>query len=585
MNQIKNFLYGYMRKGRLREAMDFFWNIIIMFQEKNKTRKYPYLDELKTDLVLKSAALTELKRKKIAGVITDEQYSTETRKLEKIFLSILEDENKEIPVEFVDFTKGLNYSKISHLIHGKLEYGGDNSTVIAILPFLNIIGKFVLERWSIIVVCMLIFGIIYIRYNRLLSKIETTQEPPIILSIYPNDKDGFGELHFKGLEEGVRFFEDKYHRDIKIISLNQASLNEMKNNEIDIIKDRLSFYLKEKNILAIHGPPVTECTADILNIIYDSGKNIPVFITSAAPKKLVQWDEIRTKVPLFRISTGVDDRAQHIANFIDDLLINHRKKMILLIEGNENDVQTFGEKFFKEVDELSRNLNEYTNNTENSKNRIEVIKFKRNKLPELANKLKKEGYIYDENVIYLLGVGSQFEFLVDELYKKGISDRAPRAQFGGWMNSYVIDKNFRKGDYYLDRLFEITDLYIDYSVPMNERQRNFEEVFDKKINPSMRDQAFSFDIGYVIYEAYNKLCENHQSALSPGNYLKIDNQLRSEFEAILGSISFEGVSGSIGFDLNKGGINQKGKLQYSRFNPNLSVNDWQVISYEEIFSK
>jgi hypothetical protein len=32
MNELKNFLYEYMKRGRLKEAMSFFWNIIIMFQ-------------------------------------------------------------------------------------------------------------------------------------------------------------------------------------------------------------------------------------------------------------------------------------------------------------------------------------------------------------------------------------------------------------------------------------------------------------------------------------------------------------------------------------------------------------------------
>jgi hypothetical protein len=52
MNELKNFLYEYMKRGRLKEAMSFFWNIIIMFQEKHKNKEYPYLEELKTDLVL-----------------------------------------------------------------------------------------------------------------------------------------------------------------------------------------------------------------------------------------------------------------------------------------------------------------------------------------------------------------------------------------------------------------------------------------------------------------------------------------------------------------------------------------------------
>jgi predicted CoA-binding protein len=358
----------------------------------------------------------------------------------------------------------------------------------------------------------------------------------------------------------------------------------MKNDDIGIIIDRLRYLIKEKNILAIHGPPVTECTSKIIQEVYNSAKNIPVFVTSAAPKKLIKWTEIRVKVPLFRISTGVDDRAGHIADFIDDVLIrdNYKNKMIFLVETNENGVQTFGEKFYAEVDELSKNLNKYRNNNNPKLNRIEVIEFYRNDLEALAKILETKGYLNEENIIYLLGVGSQYKFLVNRLYKID-NQTKPKAQFGGWMNSYAIDDKFREGGYHLDKLFEITDLFIDHSVPMNERQRNFQEVFKKKINPSLRDQAFSFDIGYVIYEAYNDLCIKHQSKLNPSNHLKLDKNLRTEIEQILGTKSFEGVSGAIGFDLNKGGTNQRGKLQYSRFNH--STNDWQVINYNEIFSK
>ena len=504
-------------------------------------------------------------------------------KIEKRFLSILDDEHSEFPNDFSEYSSKLDYEKIADSIHEKLEYSGDNRAVAAILPFLNAFGRFFFKYWYIPTI-IVVGGLgIYFYNNNPFSSIETTENAPVILSIFPNDEGGFGQLHYEGLTEGVKFFENKYNRQIEIIPLNQSSLNEMKNDDIGILIDRLRYYLEEKNVLAIHGPPVTECTSKILQEVYDSGKNIPIFVTSAAPKNLVKWDEIRRKVPLFRISTGVDDRAGHIADFIDDLLIRHENKMILLIEKNKNGVQTFGEKFYTEVDELSKNLNKYRNNNDPSLNRIDVIEFYRDELEKLSTKLTESRYLEGENVIYLLGVGSQYKFLVEDLYKVIPNKKIPKAQFGGWMNSYAIDKKFREGNYHLDKLFEITDLYIDHTVPMNERQRNFQEVFNKKVNPSLRDQAFSFDVGYVIYESYNKLCEKYSSNLSPTNHLKLTNELRTELEQVLGTESFAGVSGNIGFDLNKGGTNQQGKLQYSRFNP--SIKDWEVINYNQIFSK
>ena len=335
-------------------------------------------------------------------------------------------------------------------------------------------------------------------------------------------------------------------------------------------------------MIAIHGPPVTESTGSVLNAVYNSDLNIPVFLTSAVPKAQVRWNEIRQKVPLFRISTGVDDRAGHIANFIDDLLINHPNKMILLVEQNSGDVTTFGEKFYDEVDIISDNLNDYQNNADEAKNRIEVIRFNRNNLEALAVELEQKGYIYEENVIYLLGVGSQYKFLVDRLYKVDQDKPTPMAQFGGCMNSYAIDKNFKEGEYHLDKLFEITDLAINPTVPMNERQREFLEEFDRKVSPALRDQAFSYDVGYVIYESYNTLCTKYSSELNPNNHLLMNRKLLQELEQLLGSTVFVGASGNIGFDLNKGGINQSGNLQYSRFDR--TNNDWTIINYDDIFS-
>ncbi|WP_167611725.1 hypothetical protein [Maribellus sediminis] len=393
-----------------------------------------------------------------------------------------------------------------------------------------------------------------------------SDESPKIIGIYP--KDIFGLNQKEGLVKSL----DNNKIGIDLIHMDFLSYNEMKSEKFNGLLDSLKTLLLNENIIAIAGPPITECADDALKVIEETKSKVPVFNTSAAPQSFLKWNEYNKKINLYRIGTGTDDRARSMAEFLKRHT-NDIKKTALLVETNHSRLKTYGEIFLDEMIKASPELVSFTES-----GLIKVFYFDRSNIDEydsLFNSIK-----YDYNSIFLFGVGEPYSHTIDKYYKGSFSEDS-LAMFGGYMFGYALNDelNKSKSDIINERIFEITDLNLGRSegidAPM--QVNKFRSEFGG-FHPGLRDEASYYDIGLCMIQALAILRDSLNA--SPSKNIKFNEETLNYLNKILKQNTFNGISNEIRFDAR--GINSKSILKTAVYD---SINNkWKSMHRDSIMN-
>lgn len=392
---------------------------------------------------------------------------------------------------------------------------------------------------------------------------EYTRKKPKIIGVYPGD--AFGPLRSQGLHAFVDDFPE-----VKVVDLESATIADMKTNDVDGLVAELSSMLKNDNVLGVVGPPITECTRTIVEAIAASEKSVPVILESAGARSAIGWEEFGDRVPIFRISSGVDRRASEIAWLIEDLVLKNRVVRLLIEQHPGAGQRTYGEHLYEEIKRCIDAWTDYVN-----RGLIDATYFRTD---DIASEMASiESLAQSGAVILLLGLGHHYRSIADAVYRTDEKAPGARSPLVSWMVAYSIDAPFREdGNYHNELLYEITDLNIIDAGPKPELYRKFQTEFGAP-TPAVRDQAFSFDAGYCLLEAYHSVVER-SFPRRPGYYPKLDeNALRRVVETLRSEL-YRGITGDIRF--GQSGQNNDGRMIYAQFNSR--INAWEAVSHQEI---
>lgn len=429
------------------------------------------------------------------------------------------------------------------------------------------------QRWEVLVAAVVLIAVaaFWITQNhdsilrfagRLTFWSTSNSGRPVVIGIYP--EGGFGTLHKQGLHAALERNADV----LDIVDLT-ATYEAMKTNQASHIAEQLRKLITTRNVVAIVGPPVTEFTETVIRTVYLTGRRPPVFITSAAPRGPIGWN--RYDVPLYRINSGIDERAEEFASFAT-LAVQRGVRLVFLVETGANaEDKIYGSLVLHEIVRRLPDWNDWVE----SGDKITLIKFRRGKAgEELAD---REDAVLDETkVIMLLGVGDDYADVVQEYFKA--SDPRRRAVFGGWMNAYRVESLYRKGRYQWPMLLELTDIQMD-RIAGNAEASAFESRFGR-ISPANRDRAFSFDAGSVVASVFARtLAEKPADAQNT----RIDDQFHAAMVTRLSTLQIRGITGPIKF--NRVGQNvgllqtQSRRLTYTIFDG--ATMRWRPLSGPE----
>jgi hypothetical protein len=360
---------------------------------------------------------------------------------------------------------------------------------------------------------------------------------PVVLGIYPSDS--FGPLQKRGLHlalEGVA-------RDLTVLDL-EATLTDLKTRQAPDMLTALENALRDRNVVAVVGSSITEFTPAILDTIEKSGRKPPVFLTAAGARDVFDWEN--RNIPIYRIGSGMDERAEQFATVAEDTVRDGRD-IIFLVESIPNQAEpTFGEFFFRKISKDLPKWDEWV-----GENRVEKIVFQRGNIVESLTSINKQD-IFDQNkLIIVLGLGSDYKALANEFYSANAPVR--KALLGGWMTSFAVDPLYREQPMQFDRLFDMTDIFEQPDEAVEDRWSSAFEREYGTLSPLLRNEALTFESGLVVYNAFRR----------------IDGKPTAEkLTQAIGGRNFTGINGTIRFDdmgRNLGPIGGVMPLNFIRF--------------------
>lgn len=340
---------------------------------------------------------------------------------------------------------------------------------------------------------------------------------PVVLGIYPDE--GFGNDQRLGVTSA---FADS---DIDVIHLT-ASLDAMKGRDAPDLIEALRANLERRNVVAIVGPSITELTPQVLSVVEESGRRPAIILTTAAPRSAIGWEE--SDLPLFRVGSGVDERARQFALLARNT-IESGTELVLLYESVPNSTEkTYGEVFFDRIKDNLPSWNEWLR-----EGKAHDISYIRGQIMSSLERPEQLRHFDQDKMIVVVGLSSDYVALVANLYR---ADSEPRAALlGGWNTSKTLRDLGRTIDIQHTRLFEMTDVY---SSPAEVRglsdSRRFVTDFGE-LDPAKRQEAVAFDSGLVVKQAAARL----------------EGEITAEgLVEILRTQSFTGVTGVIEFENN-----------------------------------
>jgi hypothetical protein len=170
-----------------------------------------------------------------------------------------------------------------------------------------------------------------------ITNISFTEPAAKVIGIYP--KDAFGPDQKKSLHTIL----ENSDIGLEVIDLDILPLKDMQDRNISKLLDTISYLLKHNNIAAIVGPSISECSKDVIKLLYDNDSKVPIFVTAAVSSAYLKWDEYATRVNIFRTGSGIDKRADLIAKFLQDRNITTHS--LFIVEDN-SPKPTFGKMYF-----------------------------------------------------------------------------------------------------------------------------------------------------------------------------------------------------------------------------------------------
>ncbi len=345
----------------------------------------------------------------------------------------------------------------------------------------------------------------------------------VVVAVYPSDV--YGPSQLDGLHAGLA----PYARNLRIVDI-VAPYAELKANNAPQVLQRLRQVLVRHNVVAVVGPGVTEFTRSMVQEVRRSGLGTPVFITGSAPRDVVGWSD--AGVPLFRINSGIDERAHDFVE-LARTAIAAQVPLVFLVETNPNsDERTYGQVLF---DHVIRDIPEWSQWVERSV--VDVRPYEKGQLAAQVGRWDPDVFLGRRQLVMVLGAGSDYASFADNYYRT--THRFRRSLVGGWMNAYSTDSIYRRGAYQWNRMFEVTD--ISMSAPETAALNRFRTTFGP-VTPALRDQAVLFDTGLTIALATNEAKRNRNGEIH------VHEGFSRRFAQILSRQSFVGVTGNVRFN-------------------------------------
>lgn len=341
---------------------------------------------------------------------------------------------------------------------------------------------------------------------------------PVVLGIYPSDS--FGVDQADGLKAAFSDTPGVLIRDLA------APLDDMKGRDAPDLIAGLRNNLEKSNVIAIVGPSITEFTPEVLRVVEESGRRPAIVLTTAASRQDIGWD--RSELPLFRVGSGVDERANQFARLAQNTVASG-VELVLMYESIPNSTETtYGQLFFKRITERLPQWQQWSDS-----NKVRAISYTRGAIMDKAS-LPRVRPIFDQNkMIIVVGLSSDYRELAQNLYR--VSDGPRAAILGGWNTSKAVMELNEAEPLQNDRLFDMTDVFRS---PADTRglpdSVRFQQEFGT-LTPALRQEAVAYDSGLVVKQAVSEMMQN-------GAAITADNLV-----AILRGQSFNGITGEIAF--------------------------------------
>lgn len=386
-------------------------------------------------------------------------------------------------------------------------------------------------------------------------------ENPKVLFMTPGDT-GYGKLHEHGLRKAL---------ENSLVSI-VTCYSEFKNvgddgydhNDLKRIKGELDSLLEKNDIIAVVGPCLVAITRDVVEYILSINPDVPIILESPITRAELghpdgkPFGQLKPPHPVYRISSGIDERIPHLGNLIHYFVKNNAKLSIILED------TPYGESLKKGALAFLARIPEF------QLQQVPVVPFGRSDNLDLIKPM------FENDVVFYFGTGARYA----EIAKAHVKPEN-NILFVGLMNAWVFN-DITRNESMLKRLIDLED--IEELGPSKQRtapQVLFENAFKSVVSPNVRDQAFSYDAGLCVNYAWEYATQNKPT---DGGYRNCLTRIRKYLERPEGH---ECVTGIIIFP--EGGGQNRNLERNFVLNRAVPDNDtkmtWVTVTADEIIKE
>lgn len=384
-------------------------------------------------------------------------------------------------------------------------------------------------------------------------------DKPVVLGIYPSDK--FGPRQQNGLKEALGGNEQFTFHGLS------ATVDDMKARKAEDVIEELELFLKNRNVVAIVGPSITEFTPQVLAAVEGSGSQPAIVLLTAGSREDLGWEG--SSLPIFRVGSGQDERAMQFSGLASSSIAGGLGIVFMVETPEEGAAKTYGQFFYDRIAANMTSLEDWRRSGQ-----VEVIEYTRGEITKEFASEERQALLDQRKIIIVLGLSSDLEDLAAAYFR---SDQPQRtAILGGWNTSYGLLKRSNDNSIALqyDRLLDMTDVFMrDGAGDAPSYVRDFEMTFEGEVSPLLRMEAVAYDSGLVVQQAASKISGDLTAE-------RLVGQLRSgRFEGVTGRIYFDGNTGQ-----NTGHAGGLRPLYNLTYNPQSKV--WRrVESIDAMFAR